>query len=214
MARLTPTLAQSPVAMRNDGTLSLGSAPTVGNLLVLCIAGWGTNMTQFSDHFAGQMRPTSGWDFVGYYQFDNNNAVSCWTRRVRTGDTGSIALSGQDNHSSILYEYEDAVAAFALGGGRMTADFSGSDFMTGVPRSPFGLNDPIICAFTSDDTPVWTIDTETGLVVDYEAPSSAFNHPGAFATSLPAHDKIIEGSLSGTPVSPTCGFFAVVGDFA
>lgn len=213
MARLTPTLAQSPVAMRNDGTLSLGSAPTVGNLMVLCLAGWATNMGQFSNHFAGQYRPTSGWDFVGYYEFDINNAVSCWTRRVRSGDTGSITLNAQDNHSAIIYEYEDAVGAYALGGGRMTSDFSGTSFTAGVPRSPFGQNDPVICAFTSDDVPVWTLDAETGLVVDYTSPASAFNHPGAFATSLPTHDKIVTGSLSGTPLGPTSGFFAVVGDF-
>ena len=98
MPRLTPTLAQAPVAMRYDGTLSLGSSPTVGNLMVLCLAGWATNMTQFSSHSAGQYRPTSGWDFVGYYEFDINNAVSCWTRRVRFyGDW--VALAAQQGTS-------------------------------------------------------------------------------------------------------------------
>lgn len=200
--------------MRGDGTIALGATPTVGNLMVLVIAGWGRNMERDSNHFGGQFRPTSGWSFVGNYRADENNAVACWLRRVRSGDAGSIALNGTDNHSSVLYEFEDALTVYPIGGGPIAIDFTGNNFAIEAPKSPFGVNDPVIGAFEHDTTPVWSFTAETGLVVDYVSPASADNHTGGIVRLLPTHDRSLAGSLSGSPVNPVSGFFAVVGDFS
>lgn len=209
MPRLTPTLVQAPASLRNDGSVSLASPPTVGNLMVLAIAGWGSNM-----NIGQAYTPSGGWNLIGIYYADINNAVSLWQRRVRTGDAGSVSLSGQDNHAAVIYEYQNAVGCYPLSGGAMGQYFSSNNFSLPIVRSPFGINDQVICIFQHDTTPVWGITGETGVVVDYITPSSEFNHTSAFARSLPTHiDRGIEGSIIGTPVSPVFGQFVVVGDF-
>lgn len=208
MPRLTPSLKQSIGTLRGDGNVSLPAAPTAGNLMVLAIAGWGSNMGN-----AGAYTPSGGWSLVGIYLSDINNGVAVWQRRVQTGDTGVVALSAPDNHSAVLYEYENAATCYPLNGGAMTRYFSGNNFTMPVLRSPFGNNDQIICIFEHDTTPVFSITAETGVISDYNSPSSALNHPGGFARSMPNHSsRQISGSLSGTPVNPVFGQYVVVGE--
>lgn len=210
MSRLTPALKQAVGTLRGDGSASLPAAPTVGNLMILAIAGWGSNMGAGA---TGVYIPSGGWHLCALYLNDINNGVAVWQRRVQTGDTGVVALSAPDNHAAVLYEYENAAACYPLTGGSMSRFFSGNNFTMPVVRSPFGLNDQILCVLEHDTTPTWIITAETGVVSDYTTPASALNHTGAFARSLPNHSsRQISGSLSGTPVSPVYGQFAVVGE--
>lgn len=210
MPRLTPALAQAVGTLRNDGTLALPGAPTVGNLMLIAIAGFGGNMNN------GQaMVPPNGWQLVGiYFAFpDLNNAVALWQRRARTGDTGAVALSASDNHASVIYEYTNALGAYSLTGGPMTPFFTGGNYTLPIARSPFGLNDEVLVITENASTTAFTNTPATGLVIDYQVPVTADTRTASFVRSLPAHSRLLSGTLSGAPSTPSHGQFAVVGAF-
>lgn len=201
MARNTPSLAQSVATLRNDGTIALGSSPTVGNLMVLVTSGFNGSLTSYA--------PSNFYQSTKYNS-DSNNGVMAWMRRVQSGDTGSYSLSASDNQGAVLYEFAAAVGIVPLGGGAMAHAFSGANFSLYVPQSVFSANDIVVGAFGSDTTATWSVTGETGITVDYQT-TGATNHTGAFIRALSTHDGILAGSTSSSPTAPVCGFWAVVG---
>lgn len=201
--RVTPTLVQK-ATLRGDGTIALGVAPTVGNLMVLCMGG--NSATTLPANY----KP-AGFTALNLYQSDANNAVLFAIRRVRSGDTGSYAMSASDNQAAVLYEFEDAVGVYGFAGGSMSGSFSGASFSMDAPGSPYGVGDLVLGILTHDTTPLYTITGETGLTVDYTTPNDGQNHPSAFFHYDNTFDGIMAGSTSSSPTAPAFGLAAVVG---
>lgn len=199
--RLAPSIVQK-ATLRLDGTIALGVAPTVGNLLVLSTSGFGGSLAAYVG---------TGFQLIGSYSSNANNTVMIWAKRVRAGETGSYAITASDNQQAVLYEVADCVGVVGLGGGAMSGFFTGTNFTMPVLDSPFGPSDLRLISMTHDTTPVWTITAETGLTVDFAPAADGNNHTGAFATLTSAHDDVVAGSLSGTPVQPAFGVFALIG---
>ena len=201
--RVAPTFVQKG-PLRGDGTISLPAAPTPGNLMVLVMAGF--NATSLT---SGYM--PAGFTPVVTYSSNANNAVAAAVRRVQSGDTGSYAMSTSDNQAAVIYEFEDAVGVYGTGGGVMSGAFSGNNFTFIGQQSPYGVSDILLGAFTHDTTPTWSITAEPGLTVDYATPADGQNHTSIFFRYDEAFDGTLAGSLSGSPVQPASGVFAVVG---
>lgn len=201
--RVTPSLIQK-ATLRGDGTIALATAPTVGNLMVLVMAGYS------STSLLGTYKP-AGFTGILTYSSNANNAVAIATRRVKSGDTGSYAMSTSDNQAAVLYEFADAVGAFGIAGGDMSGQFSGAAYTQDGPQSPYGVNDLILGAFTHDTTPTWTLTAETGLTLDYATPADGQNHTGLFFHYDNTFDGTMTGTTSSNPTSPAFGMFAVVG---
>lgn len=202
MARSTPASVQSPATLRGDGTIALGTTPTVGNLMVMLTSGFHGSLDSYAP--AGMFR-------FARYNSDANNGVQAWARRVQSGDTGSYSLSASDNQSACLYEFSGAAGIYPIAGGAMSSLFSGANFSIWTPDSPFGVNDLVLGAFGSDTTATWSITGETGLTVDYQT-TGAVNHTGAYCTINPAtHDGVMAGSTSSAPTAPVFELLAVVG---
>lgn len=187
--------------LRNDGTIALPGAPTVGNLMVHVQGGYKTYPAY----------TPAGFVNVAIYQSNANNFVVASIRRVQSGDTGSYAVSATDNQFCALYEYQDANTVLGLTGGPMPV--SGSTINLGVPLSPFGPTDEVIVVIENDLVVVPTITPKTGLTKDYEASADGSNHHGGIYRVTSAFDQILAGSWSGTPAGPVYGAFAVVGKF-
>jgi hypothetical protein len=202
MARSTPSLAQAVATLRGDGTCALGSAPTVGNLMVMAVSGFAGSIANYF--------PT-GMQLLASYLGDANNAVRFYARVVQSGDTGSYALTATDTHTAVLYEFAGAACALPIWGGLMTGYFSGTSFTIGIPKSPFGVNDWVLGAFEHDPATVWSLTGETGLTVDYTT-TSASNHTGIFFHTSAGHDGILQGSIaSGSPTGAVYGYLAIAG---
>lgn len=203
--RVQPTFVQKGT-LRLDGTISLPVAPTVGNLMVLVTAGFGTSLPSYAP---------AGFTQSGQFSSNASNSVMVWTRRVVSGDTGSYAISASDNQQAVLYEFENAGGAFGVTGGVMSSYFTGNNFSIGLPGSPFGTKDIMLAAFEHDTTPTWSITGETGWTTDFTPGADGQNHQGAFGRYDPTtFDGVIAGSLSSTPNNPVFGVFAVVGKAA
>lgn len=201
--RVTPGFIQK-ATLRGDGTIALPVAPTVGNLMVLVMAGYS------STSLPGTYKP-AGFTVINTYFSDANNAVCLAVRRVKSGDTGSYAMSTTDNQSAVLYEFDNAVGAFGLAGGAMSGQFSGASYIIAGPQSPYGVNDIILGAFTQDTTATWTLTAETGLTLEYATPADGQNHTGLFFRYDNTFDGEMAGTTSSNPTSPAFGMFAVVG---
>lgn len=201
--RVTPTIVQS-ATLRGDGTIALATAPTVGNLLVLCMGG-NSAVTLPANYKPASFTATS------QYQSDANNAVLFAFKRVVAGDTGSYAMSAPDNQAAVLYEFANAAGIFGLAGGPMSSNFSGANFTLGGPQSPYGTNDIVLGILTHDTTPRYSITAETGLSVDFITPNDGQNHPAAFFRYDKTFDGVLAGSTSSGPTAPAFGFATVVG---
>ena len=202
---VAPTLVQFGT-LRGDGTMTLASAPTPGNLLVLVMAG-------FKDPVVFDNYMPNGFTALGLYRSDVNNVVAAAMRRVKDGDAATWAMSASDNQSAVLYEFADAAGVQPVVGGGMSRTFTGADFDIDVPKPLFGSAGVVVGAFTSDTLPNWTIDAADELNVDFETPASGTdNHPGAFFRYGSAFAGNITGNLSASPaVYPAYGLFEVVG---
>lgn len=201
--RTSPSIVQK-ATLRGDGTIALPVAPTVGNFMVLMMAGFGASSLP-------TIYKPAAFSFVSMYQSDANNVVVAATRRVISGDTGSYAMSTSDNQAAVLYEIADAAGIIGLGGGGMSAFFSGSNYtFTGLP-SPYGVDDLVFGAFTHDTAARWTLTGEAGLSVDFVTPNDGQNHTSAFFN----YDKTFDGTMVGTttsaPTAPAFGLFTVFG---
>lgn len=201
--RLTPTLIQK-ATLRGDGTIALGVAPTVGNLMVLCMGG--NSATTIPANY----KP-AGFIASALYQSDANNAVLFAVRRVRSGDTGSYAMSAADNQAAVLYEFADASGVYGFAGGAMAGSFSGSSFSLDAAGSPYGVSDLVLGILTHDTTPLFSITGETGLTVDFLTPNDGQNHSAAFFHYDDTFDGTLAGSTSSAPTAPAFGLAAVVG---
>lgn len=196
--RKAPTMLQKGT-LRNDGTIALPVAPTVGNLMVHVQGGFNTYPAYTPAGFAN----------VAIFSSNANNFVVASVRRVVSGDTGSYSVSASDNQFCALYEYQDAEGIYGVVGG--AAPVSGSTINYPCPPSPFGPNDECIIVIEHDATAVATITPETGLIVDYQPLADGSNHIGAIYRRLPSFDGSLNGSWSGTPTAPVWGVFAVAG---
>lgn len=201
--RITPVLVQK-ATLRGDGTIALPVAPTVGNLMVLVMAGY------HASDLPTIYKPGAFTSIVTYSS-DANNAVSLAVRRVQSGDTGSYAMSASDNQAAVLYEFANAVGAYGIGGGAMSGSFSGNNYTFSGQQSPYGVNDYILGGFTHDTVPTWSMTAETGLTVEYATPADGQNHTSIFFRYDKTFDGVLAGSLTGSPVNPASGLFAVVG---
>lgn len=201
--RAIPAIVQK-ATLRGDGTIALATAPTVGNTMVLVMAGFSVTS------LPGTYKP-AGFGVVGSYNSDSNNAVVVAVRKVQSGDTGSYAMSTSDNQAAVLYEISDYAGIYGLAGGAMSSFFSSANYTLSTPPSPFGPNDIVLGAMTQDTTATWSITGETGLVVDFLTPSDGQNHTGAFFHYDGTIDGAIAGSTSASPTQPAYGLFAIVG---
>lgn len=201
--RLAPLLVQK-ATLRGDGTIALPAPPTIGNLMILVMAGYSPTS------LPGTYKPRA-FTSLATYQSDTNNAVSFANRRVVSGDTGSYNMSTTDNQAAVLYEFANAAGVYPIVGGAMSGQFSGTSFALTAPISPYGADDINLIAFTHDTTPVWSLTAETGLSIDFLTPADGQNHTSAFASYGKSFDQTIAGGLTGSPVNPAFGMAAVVG---
>lgn len=197
----TPAVVQF-ATIRGNGTITLGVAPTVGNMMVFIAAGE-------SGAMEATYRPA---DFARVGRFDNgvNNSVMCWARIVQGGDTGAYALSGIDNHAAVLYECSGALTVAALTGGSMIGFFTGTNYAVPFLPSPFGLGNLRIGAFEDDNARTWTITAGTGITSDFIT-STAVNHTSAFYRLAPTFGGVISGTISAAPSLSVLGLFAIIG---
>ena len=198
--RKLPVMIQKGT-LRNDGTIALPVAPTVGNLMVHVQGGFNSY----------QAYTPAGFTNVAVFNSNANNFAVASIRRVQSGDTGSYSVTAGDNQFSVLYEYQDAGSVYGVVGG--PAPIRGSTINYPFPPSPFGPQDECIMVIEHDGTQVATITPETGLTVDYQPSADGANHIGAVYRRDPTHDGTLNGSWSGTPTAPVYGVFAVSGDW-
>lgn len=164
-AHASPTMIQK-ATLRNDGTLTLPAAPTVGNLMVHVQGGFSTYPAY----------TPAGFVNVAIYQSNANNFAVASIRRVQSGDTGSYAVSATDNQFSALYEYSNANTVLGIVGGAMP---TGAPINLGVPLSPFGPTDEVIIVLENDLSVVPVITPKTGLTKDYEVSADGSRSEGA-----------------------------------
>lgn len=89
----TPTIVQSAYNSSNTNfSVTLGSTPTVGNILVAIVSGLVNNLNCF--------------DFACEYYQQNNPGIYVFTRRVQSGDSTTIfSLSNVGNYeAAMVYE--------------------------------------------------------------------------------------------------------------
>jgi hypothetical protein len=200
--RNAPVLVQGPATLRNDGTIALPSAPTVGNLMVLLTAGYYGSL--------GSYVP-AGFNMVANYINGTSNMVLAWTRRVVAGDTGSYALTASDNQAAVLYEYSNCADVVGISGGAMIA-FSGGAFHIGTLLNPFQDNAGGFVVVEADSTPTPVFTAATGLTVDYTTPTSAtVNHQSSFARFGTGNPTLVQGTSTATLTTPVYGAYALVG---
>lgn len=198
-----PTMEQF-ATLRNDGTVTLATAPTPGNLMVLVTGGFGGSIDGYVP---------AGFALVGGFASDNNNGVRCWGRVVQAGDTGSYAMSASDNQSAVLYEFSGALTAAPMSGGRLGGP-GGSAWAINFLPSPFGKNNVVLGVVENDSTVQWTVDALAGVTADNIDGTGTGNHTCAFVRV----DQNVAGpTISGTITSggynnPVYGLFAVIGD--
>lgn len=142
--RTSPTLVQK-ATLRGDGTITLPSAPTPGNIMVLLMAGFGAVVLPTN------YKP-AGFGIIGAFQSDANNVVTTALRVVQSGDTGSYAMSASDNQAAVLYEFADVGGVYPMSGGAMAGFFSSAVYNIFAQPSPYNVDDIVIGAFTQDTT--------------------------------------------------------------
>lgn len=197
-----PQLVQM-ATLRNGGTLALPSTPTPGNLLVFVAGGYSGSLSNYV--------PGSGLDrfsTVSWFNSDGNNAVSCYTRIVQSGDVGSWSMSASDNQFCAVYEFANAAGVQPGYGSYMIT--SGNDCAADVGRSVFdNAIRLLVMENDTDSTP--TVDPATGLTVDF-ATSGGGNHTGAI---IRLGTDFVDGRVTATFASglsaAVFGFWNVVG---
>lgn len=199
--RQTPSIVQS-ASIRGDTTITLGSALTTGNLLVLVTAGYAVSLPSYVG---------AGFALVAAYTSNTNNGVRVWVKPIVAGTANSYALSASDNQQAVLYEVANCSGVKELHGGAMSSYFSGTSFTLPILPSPFGKNDLRIFAFEHDTANIWTVTAETGLTTTYSTPSDGNNHTGAMGYVTSAHDNTINGSVATSVTQPVFGIFALIG---
>lgn len=204
-ASLPTTYVQKATIRLNtvSGTVSLGSTPTVGNLMVFICAGYPGSSSAFFP---------AGFSTVGRYTL-NNQHVTCLARLVQSGDTGSYSISAGavTTQSGVLYEFANAKSVMPIIGGAISGFFSGSNFS--VPTFPtlWAHGDIVLGALEHEGVTDFSLTGETGLTEDYNA-GDANDHSAVFFQLAATHDGLLSGSIaSGSPTDPIMGLFAVVG---
>ena len=195
--RTSPTFMQK-ATLRNDGVLTLTNTPTVGNLLVLVVAGFDGSISAYIP---------SGFGISARYNSNTNNVVAVYTKTVTSGDTGSFTMSASDNQQAIMYEYKDATGIMPIGGG--TISVNGSTGTISVPTNPFSINSPILLAIEHDTSVKIDFTDNLNLTKDYAATDSS-NHKGAFARYV-GEGGTITVSADGAFTSPVWGAYALLG---
>lgn len=201
-SRKTPALVQMGT-LRNDGTISLPSPPTVGNMMVLVTAGFGVSLDSYAP--SGFIKGTK-------YSSNVNNSTLAWYRTVQSGDTGSYAITASDNQAAVLYEFEDCVGLYGAMGG--SPSFSGNTLTFGLSPNPFSDTSTYLIPVTHDTAPSLAFLPETGLTEDYASPyNSSLNHPAVFGRWEGASGAEIGQAVSspGVLVQPCYGAYALIG---
>jgi hypothetical protein len=192
-----PSIVQL-ATLRDDGTVTLPTAPTVGNMMIFVSGGWNGSIYGYAP---------AGFTLIDAAEV-SSNAVLIWFRIVQTGDTGSYAVSGSDNQACVLYEFADAKTIARLQGGNMYPAFSGTNWALSVVDS---LSPGIrLFACEQDTTLNWGIDPASGLTVDFYGDTSGGNHTSAFASLTGAFGGFMTGTLAGGPTNPVFGIWAVM----
>ena len=205
-SRQTPQMVQYGT-LRGDGNITLPSPPTPGNLLVVVMAGH-RDTTLIPNYMP------IGFMGIQTFRSDINNAIAVGMKRVEQGEPTSWAMSASDNQSAVIYEFSNSSRVIALGGGTMAANFTSSTFSINLGLPLYGQGGIVLGAFTSDQTPHWSVNSAPGLSVDFLSPPSATdNHPAAFVRYSDDFSGIVTGSVSANPVQPAFGLFEVVGTY-
>lgn len=197
--REAPTFVQM-ATIRNDGTVTLPSAPTPGNLMVWMAGGWGGSINGYIP---------AGFTRVATYLSNGNNGVMGAMRVVQPGDTGSYSVSASDNQGGVLYEFSDAV--FLVGSGGGYPDYSGSNFNFSAAPSPYQANSISFLPFTHDDGSTLDFTPMTGLTQDYQTVGGG-NHASCFARLADTASRSVAGFSTGGGLNQPCyGVFWLLG---
>lgn len=196
-----PPIMEQFGTLRNDGTIALAGAPTVGNVMIFVSAGFAGSIGGYAP---------AGFTLFSSFSSDANNSVQIWYRFVVGGDTGSYAISASDNQAAVLYEFSAFGGIQSLSGGGFGGNFSGSNFSYGVFRAPY--TSILLIVFEQDRAENWLINPQTGLIVDfYSNNTGGSNHTGAFVRWNNADFTTqITGSTSNA-LAPCIGVWALYG---
>ena len=95
---VTPTFVQQQdiTATSNPFTITLGTAPTPGNLLVMMM------LETDSSHSGDTWTPTGFTNIYSNYFAGalNNSYANVWTRTVQAGDSASVVVNSTESHAS------------------------------------------------------------------------------------------------------------------
>jgi len=201
---VSPTLVSGQIATnRGGGTLTLPAAPTVGNLMVIVVAG-SYNTPLFA-------RP-QGFSRVGeYVSYDAsaNTGVGVFFRTVQAGDSNTITLP-TSNIIATAYEFENAMAAYPIVGGSMRPFVAGNAFSLNTNKSPYGQYDAIVGAVADNqDHPLSVTNPE--ISVDYSNTTPAGSFGGAIFRIQGSLPLALTGTTPAAGLgSPVYGLFAIV----
>lgn len=188
-----PTLVQSAY-FRNTtgGTMNFGTAPVVGNTMVMVWTGPG----------GSRPIPPSGWTSVyAEYTTSANPAygnqyqgVRILTRVAQSGDTGISVTVSSDNHNWALFEFDRIDAVFGLS---EPLAYSGSNWFFKPKRGAYGTG--IHFAFLEHDgSNDFAVTAQNGVTV-----LNTYTGGGNHRASLMRLDDAFVGSVAGTVTSPS-----------
>lgn len=195
-----PSLVSGQIGTRSgSGTLSLPSAPTPGNLMVVLAT---FNLTLSLNE------SLMGFSRVGRYLGGGDGfVVAAFYKTVVSGDTGSVTLPGVP--LAVMYEFADAYAVAAIEGGPLQQYLTGLDYE--IPRfdSPYGADDLVLAAVGHIRSGTVETDPVSGVTIDYE--SIAIFMSSSFLRLDATAPETITGTIDDTSTSaPAFGFFAVI----
>lgn len=188
-------------------TITLDTAPTVGNIMVLAWTGPGGD---------GPPDVPAGWTRLAVWAAGNDTnawlgnafqGAALYARPVESGDTGiTIASkSGSPAENYALFEMERFDAFYFLSN---RLPVNGSDFRYPFMRGHYGTGRHF--AMVENDSAVTvTFDEPSGVAMLHQFGASS-NHYAAIASVADTYEGDITGSFSGSPSYPviTCFGFA------
>lgn len=179
-----PSIVQSAYERSNttSSTVTLGSAPTVGNLLLAIITG----------HYGTIPTTTAGFGLIATTT-QPNQFIAVFTRTVQSGDPSSYTWTTSDIHNTSLIEISGAGYLDVSQNGIPSYDGSGT-FTFGIAQC---LQPAILlAAFEADGTTTSTPTAPTGYTLLHAFGNDGVNHTGA----LIQHTSILSpGTFGATP---------------
>lgn len=209
-AAQAPTMIQRIVGRAESGaalTLTLATAPTVGNIMVAIVVGPGGSPPS----------PPTGWQIVGGSSFVNESAhylgatyQTSWMaiRRVESGDINMVVGGSGDNTDGVLYEFDSSATVFQystvpLFEGNGTWQFLANRMIPG--GSFYGA------LIEHDSGGEFAITTGTPSYSHIYTSNTGANHRGILIEVDPNGDQVFKGTVAHgyTPDYGILGYFAI-----